>query len=160
MNLCALHNSFPNGFKIKQSKVKLHKLSCTKLSWLSKKEEKKNSTESKTVASTARVGPDEMEIINPLAHDVDKLMVKSESRWTALTTALNHSVATLMNNYQIFVPLMMVILVVLDHFDQKLFGQKENLQHEDSKRIFGHIRANNNHPFFPESANITKITPL
>lgn len=43
-----------------------------------------------------------MEIINPLAHDVDKLMVKSESRWTALTTALNHSVATLMIHERIF----------------------------------------------------------
>lgn len=91
-----------------------------------------------------------MEIINPLAHDVDKLLVKSKSRWTALTTALNHSVATLMINERIFVPPMVIILVVPDHFDQKCFGQKENLQHEDSKGLFEHISASNNHPFLSE----------
>lgn len=63
-----------------------------------------NSAESKTVTSTARVEHAEVEIINPLAYEVDKLMVKSKSRWTALTTALNHSVTALMIHGQIFGP--------------------------------------------------------
>lgn len=58
-----------------------------------------------------------------------------------------------------FVALMMIILAVLDHFEQKLSVRKENLQHEDSKRVFGHIRAHTNHPFLSERANITKNNP-
>lgn len=52
-------------------------------------------------------------------------MVKSESRRTALMTALNHSVATLMIHERIFVPLIMIILAVLNHFEQKLFVKGE-----------------------------------
>lgn len=67
-----------------------------------------------------------MVIINPLAHAVEILMVKSESRWTALTTALNHPLAKLMIHGWIFVPLMAIILADLDHFKQKLLIQNKN----------------------------------
>lgn len=59
-------------------------------------------------------------------------MVKSKSRWTALTTALNHSVATVMIHERIFVPLLMISLAVLDQFEQKLYVQKENLTGNES----------------------------
>lgn len=43
--------------------------------------------------------------------------------------------------------------------NKNFFIPQENLQHEDSQRVFGHIRAHNNHSFLPECANITKINP-
>lgn len=46
-------------------------------------------------------------------------MVKSESRWTALTTALHHSVTTLMIHGRIFVPLTVINAVDLGHFELK-----------------------------------------
>lgn len=120
------------------------------------KKKKKNSTKSKRVTSTARVEPGEMEIINRLAYDVDKLMVKSESRWTVLKTALNHSVATLMIHGWIFVLLMMIILAVLDHFEQnssferRICNMKTLNESLDTSML-------NNHSFCSENANITKI---
>lgn len=65
----------------------------------------KNKGEIKTSTTTAWVEHAELVIINPLAYAVEILMVKSESRWTALTTALNHPVAKLMIHGWIFVSL-------------------------------------------------------